>query len=132
MRAAVATCAKCAPETIRDLEYVSRNTPRTIRREYHTLGRHHFKALVPFCHSVEEWRKTIEEWHSSSEPVPISVASLRAYLHSQNGDPPAWKSRLRRARILVMEIADDDRAPDALRDLSNDYWRNTQEWDIAT
>jgi hypothetical protein len=128
MRAAVAQYVGCAPGTIRsDFEHVARAVPRVLIREWETLTRNHFRALIPFCKTAEEFNKTIAAWQEQSETQ--SVASLRAWLHQQNGQPDAWRARLHRARGLCEDIAEDDRAPDALRDLSSGYASATESFD---
>lgn len=128
MRAAVAQYVGCTAGTIRsDYEHVARMVPRSLIREFEELHRNHFRALIPFCKTAEDYRKAIAAWQDQAQTQ--SVASLREFLHQTNGSPPAWKARLRRARGLCDDIAEDDRAPDALRDLSNDYVAATEPFD---
>jgi hypothetical protein len=128
MRAAIAQCVGCTAGTIRsDFEHVARNVPRILIREYEELTRNHFRALIPFCKTAEEFREQIRAWRDGCQTE--SVASLRQWLHQRNGEPEVWKTRLHRARGLTEDLADDERAPGLLRDKARGFWVDTAEWD---
>jgi len=80
---AVGKHAGKAPAAIRDYRYTSRHVPISIRHEYHMLGRHHWKALIPHAKTVEDlqwWGNQILEWADDYGGQIITVAALRAKL----------------------------------------------------
>ena len=99
---AVAKAANKSPHAVRDYRYTSRRVPISLREEYHQLGRHHWKCIIPRTDSVKEMRE-ICDWilESASDygGAIISVAALRMKLAAkEDGGERAWAKTYRLAR----------------------------------
>ena len=92
---AVGKHAGKAPAAIRDYRYTSRHIPISIRHEFHMLGRHHWKALIPHAKTPEDlqwWGNQILEWAEDYNGQIITVAALRAKLSaSKNSHTRRWE-----------------------------------------
>ena len=122
----VAQHTKKSPQAIRDYRYTSRHVSASLRRDYHMLGRHHWKALVPHYDTVGDARKLVQivlSWSDDYNGELISVAALRHRLSGDNGETPTWTKRYKRARKLLRLLAEDDKCPYYLRQAAEAFRR---------
>ena len=93
--ATVAKHAGKAPAAIRDYRYTSRHIPIGVRQDYHMLGRHHWKALIPHAKTTEDlrwWGNQILEWADDYGGAIITVAALRHKLSARtNSKERRWE-----------------------------------------
>ena len=112
----IAKYASKSPHAIRDYRYTSATVPQHLREDYHMLGRHHWKALIP--HSDDEsglrwWANKILEWADDYNGQIITVAALRHKLDARaNGETHKWErphrlSRQHAERLLKYEGEDE-------------------------
>jgi hypothetical protein len=125
---AVGKHAGKAPAAIRDYRYTSRNVPISIRHEYHMLGRHHWKALIPHAKTVEDlqwWGNQILEWAEDYNGQIISVAALRMKLAAkEDGGERAWAKTYRLARKhcdKLISYKDEEAPPPHLKDAAEHF-----------
>ena len=107
--AAMSLYSKGIPEaTIADYEYTSRHTPEGVRGEYMTLGRHHFKAVIPHAKNPTHFRAILNGWLSDESTTTESVKSLRAYLDPDK-DNSLWIRVLKetRGKCKKLEVMND-------------------------
>jgi len=106
--AAIGKHAGKSPHAVRDYHYTSSRIPRELRNDYHMLGRHHWKALIPHArseHELKEWAEKILEWADDYGGAIISVAALRLKLASKdNGGEKRWARAYRLARLHCERI----------------------------
>ena len=104
-----------SPHSVRDYHYTSKNVPISVREDYPQLGRHHFKAVIPYSDgTVTGLRKMADICLSWSDGVP-SVAYTRARLSGQDGGPAKWEGRLKRVTSTCKKLAQDEQAPAFVR-----------------
>lgn len=123
--------------SMRDYHYTARNVSPDLELEFHMLGRHHWKALIPRCSKVgyklwevanqgdlAEWAYRILEWADDYGGQIISVAALRDKLSSDgDGASPMWSKRYKRAYKLCKLLAEDAECPGHLRSAAEAFRR---------
>ena len=104
---------KISGNTVRDIEYIYRETPNIIWREFYYLGRHHFKAVIKKSRdesgevSADKMRDLLTQWQKESPS--LTVPSLRAWINP-NKDPLHVKL-MRRLIKLLDKLLESDAPP---------------------
>jgi len=112
--------------TVRSYREVAQFWPWKRRQEYDMLSWHHIKALKgaakgethqeKLADAVRLADKCLEE-HDNWGGIP-SVDGLRAWLHKENGSPPAWMRYVTQLESLAVRILQRDDSPAWLRSLA--------------
>jgi len=117
---------KLSEHTVRDIEYVYRETPPVLWNEYDFLGRHHFKSLIAHARnedgivSAEKMRDLIDRWLEDKQSM--TVASLREWLNPSKD--PVWMRWVDGIKKLAEKLMSHEDAPDDVKKWARDI---TQE-----
>lgn len=119
--ASIAYFCKQSANTVRDYEYVARNVPQDVIDEFPVLSFAHFRLLVPYCDTAEDYIARLDGWLKDKKTLTHSVASLEAHLGRTNHRSPAWYRRFTSVRRSLEHIQDDEDADPIVRSASRQF-----------
>jgi len=126
---AVAYWTKQEPNTIRDWEYCARYVPQEVIDEFPSLGRSHFRLLIPYCEGAGDYVDLLNAWMTDPATQTHSVRSLARFLTQNKRSSPGWYDRFLRVRSSMSKLKDDKAASPRVRLAAKRFLSDTR-WDL--
>jgi len=130
---AIAEMCGVSKHTIRMRREVCAGVPVVLRNTYVAIPFHAHRAILPHSGGdAEEHEKIALEWLATADKYNGKIGgidALRYWLKNRDGAPPWWIGAVNRIRKLALRLASCEDAPLEVREFSNDYASQMEEFD---